>query len=93
MGYMKERFTNAQLIIEDMVAIEAIDLTNVPTTVEGLVEVLDDLASLWILTKSVRLEDMSTLLATWNTPYNTRWSDGDLKGLSSYLNRDITIID
>lgn len=92
MGYMKERYTNAQLIIEDLVKADDIDLTNVPTTVDGLIEILDDLSKLWILTKSVRLEDMSTLLATWNTPYNTRWSETDLKGLASYLNTQVTIV-
>lgn len=87
MGYMKERYTNAQLIIEDLVKADDIDLTNVPTTVDGLIEILDELAKAWELTHSTRFGDMATLLETWSDPYKTQWSESDLKGLTSYFNK------
>lgn len=87
MGYMKERYTNAQLIIEDLVKADDIDLTNVPTTVDGLIEILDELAKAWELTHSTRFGDMATLLETWSDPYKTQWSESDLKGLASYFNK------
>ena len=84
---MKERYTNAQLIIEDLVKADDIDLTNVPTTVDGLIEILDELAKAWELTHSTRFGDMATLLETWSDPYKTQWSESDLKGLASYFNK------
>lgn len=87
MGYMKERYTNAQLIIEDLVKADDIDLMNVPTTVDGLIEILDELAKAWELTHSTRFGDMATLLETWSDPYKTQWSESDLKGLASYFNK------
>lgn len=87
MGYMKERYANAQFIIEDLVTLEDIDLKNVPTSVNGLLTALDELAKAWELTHSTRFGDMATLLDTWSNPYKTQWSESDLKGLASYFNR------